>query len=874
MNILFSLLLLISAVTGGSTPDCIIPKVASCTVAEGKNAGSITLDRHPDFALSDADMAAIKFKLGPKEQKGKPEGAYTLTINRKGITVSAAGELGRFYALQSLIQMRNADPEGRVAFCRIDDFPRFAYRGLMFDLVRHFQSKDFIIKQLDAMALVKMSRLHLHLTDNEAWRIELDCAPEMTAKAAFGNSWYFHNFLSRTTQIFEPTPAGYVHGTVYDDGHAYGGYLTKDDIREIISYAAGRHIEIIPEIELPGHNKALLHVHPEFFCDGDHKANNVFCAGREDTFAFFEKVLAEVMELFPSKYIHIGGDEASKANWVLCSRCRQRMSAEGLKNEFELQSYIIRRIEKFVNAHGKRLIGWDEILEGGLSDNATVMSWRGTAGGIKANSMGHDVIMTPNTYYYLDYGQDAPYKEPMAFRPYLAIKSVYNYDPEEGISSLEHLLGVQGNLWGECVLEPWHFEYMLYPRAFAIAETGWSPAASKDYASFRERAITLGKWLKDRGYSLFNLETEVGDRPESKVEIPRITGEAKATWRVADRAPQDASILVDGRLGGWNVADKKVWTEVRGKEVSIDIDLGEKYNLSYLGGEFADYNLRHIRVPEDVQFFVSADGRKYTPVSIPLQKLHPDRKHFQILTVGGTVRAEGIRFVRLNYSTGGKNYTIHLSEVIINGRPRSEIREKDWAKFSRYSEENKVVGGKPVAVLFGDSITQNWAKFDPQWLKDHGFVGRGIGGQTTSEMLVRFRADVIDLKPEHVVILAGVNDIAGNNGVITVENIFGNIVSMVELARLHGIKPILCTVLPAKEIGWFRHAGDPRPNIERLNTLIRGYAESNGIPLADYHTALKTEDGALRPEYAGDAVHPNLAGTKVMEEVLLKLMDN
>ncbi|MBP5567557.1 MAG: beta-N-acetylhexosaminidase [Bacteroidales bacterium] len=666
MTVLFSLLLMISTLAGGSTPECIIPKVASYTTASGKAAGSITLDKQDFFALSEGDMAAIKFKIGPKEQKGRPDGAYTLTINRKGVTISAASQKGAFYALQSLIQMRNADPEGKVAFCRIDDAPRFVHRGLMFDLVRHFQSKDFILKQIDAMALVKMSRLQLHLTDNEAWRIKLDCAPEMASIAGFGDAWFFHNFLSGKAQKYGSEPAGYVHGTIYDDGHIYGGYLTKDDLREIVAYAAERQIEVIPEIEIPGHNRVLLSVHPEYFCDGKHPANNVICAGREDVFDFFEKVLAEVMEIFPSQYIHIGGDEASKANWVLCSRCKQRMAAEGLKNEFELQSYVIRRVEKFVNAHGKRLIGWDEILEGGLSENATVMSWRGVAGGIKANSMGHDVIMTPNTYYYLDYGQDAPYKEPMAFRPYLAIESVYNYDPEEGISSLEHLLGVQGNLWGECVLEPRHFEYMLYPRAFAIAETGWSLAASKDYSSFRERAIALGRMMKDKGYTLFNLETEVGDRPEAAVEIPRITQQAKATIREAGGAPQNASILVDGRLGGWNIADRKVWNEVRGKEVTIDIDLGKKMKLNYLGAEFADYNLRRIRVPSDVEFSVSSDGKEFTPVNVPQSNLHADRKHFQILTVGAPVKVDNVQYVRLSFNRGDKKVTVNISEVIIN----------------------------------------------------------------------------------------------------------------------------------------------------------------------------------------------------------------
>ncbi|MBQ2452577.1 MAG: family 20 glycosylhydrolase [Bacteroidales bacterium] len=683
-----------------STPNQIIPKVASYSLNNGVfilKAGStakINADEQnadyesfksyveaSDLALNVKNDAknkevSVEFKIGSKALKNAKEGAYQIDVTKTKITVKASTYKGAFYAVQSLVQLQYFG-KGMLACCQINDEPRYEYRGLMFDVVRHFRSKKLIFKQLDLMALLKMSRMHFHLTDNEGWRIQLDCAPEMTQKAAFGESEFFTDVMTYKKWDSVKEPKGYVSGTTYHDGKIYGGYYSKEDIREIIAYAAERHIEIIPEIELPGHNQVLLRVHPELYCTGKHPVNNVVCAGKEESFAFFEKVLKEVMELFPSKYMHIGGDEASKENWKVCPLCEERMKKEGLKDCFELQSYFIRRIEKFVDANGKKLIGWDEILEGGLSEKATVMSWRGTSGGVQSIRMHHDVIMTPSTYYYLDFGQDAPYKEPLAFNAYMPLRDCYNYEPEEDIikacggydeNIMKHLLGVQGNLWAECIVKDSHFEYMLYPRAFAIAETGWSPKGSKDYADFRERAVLLCKWLDNKGYSHFKLEDEVGDRVEAQSQYARISQGAKAIVYGSETGERDASILVDGYLGVWDIRNKKSWMEFKREDVRIDVDLKSVKEVHYLGVEFADYNARRYEVPADIAFWVSEDGVNYTQANIPALRLSPDRKHFALLTVGGPVNLKA-RYIRIEYKgwqNKQKRARTRISEILVN----------------------------------------------------------------------------------------------------------------------------------------------------------------------------------------------------------------
>jgi hexosaminidase len=287
---------------------------------------------------------------------------------------------------------------------------------------------------------------------------------------------------------------------------AYGGYYTKKDIAEILAFAEERHIEVIPEIEMPGHNYETRAAYPELACslpDGG-PSKRELCPGKESTYTFLENVLLEVFDVFPSKYVHIGGDEAGKKSWETCPDCQARMKAEGLKNVEELQSYMIRRMERFAHEHGKRIIGWDEILEGGLAPDATVMSWRGTEGGLKAVSQGHDVIFTPTHFCYLDYHQDSTQYRPVG--RHVPLEKVYSFDPMvEGIAEADahHVLGVQGNLWTEWVMEPWHAEMMLYPRVFAIAETGWTPAEKKNWPDFERRSSAFSTVARNWGYNVF-----------------------------------------------------------------------------------------------------------------------------------------------------------------------------------------------------------------------------------------------------------------------------------------------------------------------------------------------------------------------------------
>lgn len=376
--------------------------------------------------------------------------AYRLTITPRRVRIESNTPEGVYRAQTTLAQLERPLPCGVII-----DYPRFAWRGAMLDISRHFRDKDFILKQIDALSGVKLNVLHLHLTDGAGWRLEIKSHPELTEKTA----WRSHARWRDCTQS----------GSSY--GGPYGGFLSQDDVREIVAYATEHHMTVVPEIEMPGHSRETVFACPWVGCKD---SSGDLCPGKEATFTYLEEVLDEVMDLFPSEYIHVGGDEAGREDWSACPDCRRRMQEEGLSSEEELQSYLIRRIERYLNAHGRRLIGWDEILEGGLSPNATVMSWRGTEGGLQAIREGHDAVMTPGNRCYLDKVQDAPPREPEGFGGYLPINTIYSYDPAEGIpeEDLGHLLGLQGNLWHELIPEPSHTEYMLYPRIFAIAETG------------------------------------------------------------------------------------------------------------------------------------------------------------------------------------------------------------------------------------------------------------------------------------------------------------------------------------------------------------------------------------------------------------------
>jgi hexosaminidase len=436
---------------------------------------------------------------------------YELTVTHKKVIVKGGSAAGLFYAVQTMRQIMPAKLESpsiveglvlTIPACEIKDEPRFGYRGMHLDVGRHMFPIAYIKRYIDMIALHKMNRFHWHLTEDQGWRIEISKYPNLTTTGAYRKE----------------TLVGHGGRKPFEfDGKPYGGFYTKDEVKEIVEYARSKFITVIPEIEMPGHTMAALASYPELGCTGGPYEvqtrwgvfDDVYCAGKEETFSFLEDVLTEVMELFPSEYIHIGGDECPKTHWKKCPLCQKRMKEEGLKDEHELQSYFIQRIEKFVLSKGRKIIGWDEILEGGLAPEATVMSWRGTTGGIEAARQKHDVIMTPSTYVYLDYYQCEPQGEPMAIGGYLPLEKVYSYNPmpeELTPEEQKYILGVQGNLWSEYLKTPDYMEYMAYPRMFAVAETGWTPNRLKDFEDFLTRIEVLKKRYDTIGINYFKGE--------------------------------------------------------------------------------------------------------------------------------------------------------------------------------------------------------------------------------------------------------------------------------------------------------------------------------------------------------------------------------
>lgn len=442
-----------------------------------------------------------------------PEG-YLLDIHSQGVEIKAATSAGLFYGLQTFMQIlsdrhfyKETEQCWLLPVVQIADKPAFPYRGLHLDVSRHFFPVAFIKKYIDLMAVYKLNRFHWHLTDAGGWRFEVRKYPELTRRGAW-----------RTQEDWRAWWNG-GDRTYLDEGEegAYGGYYTQDEIRDVVSYAAVRHIDVIPEIEMPGHSEEVLAVYPQLSCSGRGKGGE-FCAGNEASFHFLENVLKEVMELFPSEYIHIGGDEASKSAWKKCPLCQKRIRTERLKDEKELQSYFIRRMEKFLTARGRKIIGWDEILEGGLAPDATVMSWRGEKGGIEAARSGHDVIMTPGGYCYFDSYQAEPSTQPYAIGGFLPYLKVYSYHPVPSALSAEqsgHILGAQANIWTEYICTPEHVEYMAYPRVLALSEVVWSPKEKKDNEDFKRRVQTHICRLQQRGVNVFPLS----DRIEMEMEV-------------------------------------------------------------------------------------------------------------------------------------------------------------------------------------------------------------------------------------------------------------------------------------------------------------------------------------------------------------------
>ena len=575
--------------------------------------------------------------------------AYRIEIDKKGIRLSASTETGIFYGLQTLLQLLNNSDNKTLPALTINDSPRFPYRGLHLDVSRHFFDKEFVKKQLDAMAYFKMNRLHWHLTDGAGWRIEIKKYPRHTSFAAW--------------RPFDKLNDWWVGGRTFceqDDPRAVGGYYTQDDIREVVAYAAERHITIIPEIEMPGHSEEVLATYPELSCSGKPYVNADFCIGTEKTFEFLENVLLEVIDLFPSEYIHIGGDEASKSSWKTCPRCQKRMADEHLNSVDELQSYMIHRIEKFLNDHGRKIIGWDEIIEGGLSPTATVMSWRGEEGGIKAVKAGNQAIMTPGKYCYLDAFQDAPNTQPMAIGGYLTLEKVYSFEPvPDSLSTKEAelILGVQGNVWTEHIPTPEHYEYMIYPRILALAEIGWSPSEVKKWDNFHTRALQAVNILREQGYNPFPLEKEIGDKPESYQKVNHLAIGKKVTYANLysnHYAAQGEKTLVDGVRGGWMYNDDR-WQGFIDCDFDVTIDLGKETDIKQVCAEFIQLKGPYVWLPKQVIISSSVDGEHYDTLATVDNDISPDIETLQFKEFGweGNAKARYIRYKALSNGIAG-----------------------------------------------------------------------------------------------------------------------------------------------------------------------------------------------------------------------------
>lgn len=608
------------------------------------------------FVATISKHAHLRVTLDP----AIPAEGYRLRIGKKKIDIASSDEAGTFYALQTLLQLADHyATEGAIPAMTIEDAPRFPYRGLMLDVSRHFRDKEFIKRQLDLMARYKLNRFHWHLTDGAGWRIQIDRYPELTDIAAW-----------RPYIDWAGWHSGGRHYCRQDAPGANGGYYTKEDIREVVDYARQLHITVIPEIEMPGHSEEVLAVYPDLSCTKRPYTSSDFCIGNERTFEFLTNVLDEVIELFPSEYIHIGGDEASKQAWRTCTACQKRMQDEGLQSIDELQSYLIRRIERHLNARGRKLLGWDEILEGGLAPNATVMSWRGVQGGIAAAQAGHHAIMSPGSHCYLDGCQDDPTIEPAGSAAILPLSTVYDYEPAPDSLDLavrKMILGVQGNLWCEHVPTEEHCEHMLWPRGLAIAEVGWTQTEKKNYGAFLSRVCNKIPRLQALGYHPFDQRKAIGSRPESRDTLSvRSTGKSVIYNTAYHKAYPAAgpTTLTDGLRGGWSYGDRR-WQGWLCVDADVTVDLGHRQSFKRIAIDFLQGRAAEIWMPYEVEISASDDGEHFTTLSVIPNDVPVDhaKSAYKTFEWSGQSAARYVRICgRIDMSHGG---WLFADEIII-----------------------------------------------------------------------------------------------------------------------------------------------------------------------------------------------------------------
>ncbi|MDB4655320.1 family 20 glycosylhydrolase [Flavobacteriales bacterium] len=613
---------------------------------------------------------------------------YTLSVQPKGIIVSAYSGIGAFHGTQSLLQLLPNEPENHsIQNLWIEDYPQFVHRGLLLDCCRHFWSVDVVKKYIDLLAYYKMNVLHWHLTEDQGWRIEIKKYPKLTEVGAW-----------RTEE----------------DGSRYGGFYTQEEIKEVVDYASARHVTVIPEIELPGHSLAALASYPHLACtDGPFEVTpewgvfkDVYCAGNDSTFMFLEDVLSEVMRLFPSSYIHIGGDESPKYRWENCAKCQKRITENGLHDEHELQSYFIKRIENFLNDNDRKLIGWDEILEGGLAEGATVQSWRGMQGGIDAVSSGNYAIMSPISHCYLDYGLEL-----------IDLEKIYNFDPipaELNEESAKQIIGGECNMWTEHVPDEASLDSKVFPRMIGLAEVLWSYPEDRDFREFSNRLEKhyprLEKWGVNYGFEKIPIGFVTGiqencikvsvEKAKNDLQIKVDFGNGKQDWISDSTFTQSQDLIFTASQNGKEFSKefplKLSVHEGLGKEPSINaefslsytaggkmglsdgvrgtldfrdggwqgyqvqqplevvVDLGETKSISNCTSNFYQYNNAWIFAPTKVDFSVSVDGQSFELIGSAQPQSNPKEKGQFIETLevslGQPVEA---RFVKMKIHSIG-----------------------------------------------------------------------------------------------------------------------------------------------------------------------------------------------------------------------------
>lgn len=697
-----------------SAKDVVLKPIAQSFINTLKTASKFTL------AIAATALPTAKNVIYIRQNKALGLGTegYKLFVGVDRVILEASTPQGAFYGMQTLFQLLptaifSPTPVDNTTWampvCQIQDKPRFSHRGLMLDVGRNFMPVSFIKKYIDLLALHKMNVFHWHLTEDQGWRIEIKKYPKLTQIGSKRKETTVGHYSENYPQKF--------------DGKEHSGFYTQAEIKDIVKYAQGKFVTIIPEIEMPGHSTAALAAYPELGCEPTKKYEvatkwgvmyDVYCPN-EKTFTFLQDVLTEVFALFPSKYIHIGGDECPKDAWKQSAFCQDLIKKLNLKDEHELQSYFIKRIEKFVNSKGRAIIGWDEILEGGVAPNATVMSWRGTKGGIEAAKQKHNVIMTPNTYCYLDYYQANPANEPLAIGGLLPIEKVYQYDPTAELSAEEqkYVLGIQGNLWTEYIATPEQAEYMTFPRATALAEIGWVPSGGKNFEDFATRLkehlkrmdflkVNYSKRILDvKAVTQFNNQgqlqvrlekldsdskiyyttdgkepstssteysmpitldkittikaiTTAGARFEEKFFIHRAKGK---TYTYANTSAEGVDIdkkkLTDGQVAQ-SPRNSAEWVWMSGKDFEITIDLGEVKPVTKVSANFLKIIMSNVFPPTSVEIGLSRDGESFKDaIAQPVN--YQLEGPWQILPVVADFKTARARYIRVRAKNAGKS---------------------------------------------------------------------------------------------------------------------------------------------------------------------------------------------------------------------------